>query len=810
MGPWGGAGVSLDSRDDHRSRGAGRYNRLTSVFVAAWFVLAGCARPTAAPTLAPPFEPTLTPGVTPPPTLAAATATLPATAVPASTGTTAPAPQFSGLTVPLVERSAQAAASLKNAGGGNFTLVTGDYQLDFGPAALPSAVLLTRAGSSVGLALLPLGADYNLLAHVTRIVGLDDPVRPGVRLVGSVDWADFSLWIWVYPHNPGLVYYHFELARRADVPPGSVAPEWTFVDPTSGAEAAAGFSPYAEKSEFASPSFYGQVGALDSTLLAWVDVTRLTPFIQATHFSPNALPVRQGRKFGSNFGSSDLGRLPLNTSTPLYDGYIYLAPGTPADEAGMFLRYLQQVADIYDVIGHPDDPLPDWQDLARRSLTDLQDPDTWVKLNGKRYWRAYVADTRQSAEAITQLDVGLGAARYAARYGPSDLTQSILGDVLAGAGDFYNPAYGLVQNSGPLAVSGNQTRGDTWYELGHALKLAELGLLGYDSAAKLARDSQAAWISFAHAVNYKFPQFYTFNTWKGTGQEPDAGGGYALYMLRMADLGCGQPCVQEAESAVRAFPGHGFAFSYETHMTAMSALAAAELADRTHDDSWLAYANGPIANLLRLSWIYEADFGQNTVAHTFFGLGPTQRSGVITAKEQYEAWIYLSEFLRRAHGRIDPSVEKLLAEFCYHSLITLANSLPPRLAAGQATQHPAAYQTVATNRLDLYIPLEDMRDGQNQWGAIGQEVYGAGMAPTFAALAYVALAPGVTLYSGYPVAKVDGLSVTFTGVPGSFAPVSVSAVASVMDAQGRLVKTDACRQGLCFLAEGGGTYAMKP
>ena len=102
-------------------------------------------------------------------------------------------------------------------------------------------------------------------------------------------------------------------------------------------------------------------------------------------------------------------------------------------------------------------------------------------------------------------------------------------------------------------------------------------------------------------------------------------------------------------------------------MTAMSALAAAELADRTHDDSWLAYANGPIANLLRLSWIYEADCGATTGAHTFFGLGPTQRSGVITAKEQYEAWIYLSEFLRRAHGRIDPSVEKLLVEFCYHS-----------------------------------------------------------------------------------------------------------------------------------------------
>lgn len=805
---------------EHLLSGTGRYKRLARFVVTGGLLLAACAAPTSAPTT----QPTLTPSATPPLSVVAATAMLatsaPSTAVLAGTATAGtptlgtatavPLPDYSRLDVPLTQRSAAASASLKITNGNSPVLVTGEFQLDFGPALPSSAVLLTRAGSAVGLALQPLGADFNLLAHVTRTIALTDLTRPGVQLDGSAGWADFSLWVWVYPHNPGLVYYHLELIRRADVPAGSVAPEWTFVDPARGAEAAAGYSPYAEKSEFASPSFYGQVAGLDSTLLAWTDVTGLAPFITATHFSPNALPVRQGRHFGSNFSSSDLQRLPLNMSTPVYDGYLYLAPGTPADEPAMFQRYLQQVADVYDVIGRPADPLPDWQDLARHSLTDLQAPDTWVMLNGKRYWRAYVADTRHSAEAITQLDVGLGAARYAARYGPGPLTQSILDDVLAGIGDFYNPAYRLMQNSGPLAISGNQTRGDTWYELGHALKLAELGLLGYDAAAKLARESQAAWMDYAHAVNYKFPQFYTFNTWKGTGQEPDAGGAYALYMLRLADLGCGQPCVAEAEAAVRAFPSHGFAFSYETHMTAMSALAAAELADRTGDDRWLADADGPIANLLRLSWIYESDFGQGPATPTFFGLGPTQRSGVITAKEQYEAWIYLSQFLRRAHGRIDPSVEKLVAEFCYHTLVTLANSLPPRLPAGLATQHPAAYPTVSANRLDLYIPLEDMRDGQNQWGVIGQEVYGAGMAPTLAALAYVQLAPGVTLYSAYPLAKVDQLNVTLAGVAGSFAPVSVSGVTSVTDARGQPVPTTVCGTAVCFEAEGAASYQMKP
>ena len=717
---------------------------------------------------------------------------------------------YTSLKLPIARRSEQPAAVLREATNNSFTLTTGDYRIDFGLAAIPDTILLSRAGSTVAIALRPLGDDLGPLEHVSEIREIDDPARPGVRLAGSTGWADFTLWIWVYPHNPGLVRYHLELVRLAELPPGSIEPEWTFVDASSAVETAAGYEGYADKAAFASPSFYGYIAGLDSTLLHWVDITRLNPFIEATRFSPGGLPARQGRQFGHTFGRSDLNRIPLKTRLPVYDGYLYLATDAPAGEEAMFLRYLQQVADIYDLIAHPTDGLPDWQDLARRSLADLQDPDTWVELDSQRYWRAYVSDTRQSAEAITQFDVGLGAARYIDRYGEDPLAATIREDVLAGLPNFYNPDFGLIQNSGPLAISGSQGRGDTWYELGHALKAAELGLLGYETGTTLALDSQASWMEFAQAVEHRFPRFYTFNTWKGTEREPDAAGGYALYMFRLADLGCGDPCLAEAQAAVEAMPGHAFSFSYETHMTAMSALAAAELADRTGDDGWLAYSYGPIANLLRLSWLYEIDYGQAAAAHTFFGLAPTQRSAVITPKEQYEAWIYLTEFLRRTHGRIDPSVEKLVAEFCYRSLVTMADSLPPRLSPGVATAHPAAYSTVQANRLDLYIPLEDMRDGLSEWGAIGQEVYGAGMAPTFAALAYVEILPGLTVYSGYPLAEFDGQSVTISGVPGSFAPAIVTGATSVTNLLGNPVNTQTCGEGLCFEIEGGGIYALHP
>jgi hypothetical protein len=288
-----------------------------------------------------------------------------------------------------------------------------------------------------------------------------------------------------------------------------------------------------------------------------------------------------------------------------------------------------------------------------------------------------------------------------------------------------------------------------------------------------------------------------------------AAGGYALYMLRLADLDCGEPCVAQAEAAVRAYPGAGFNFAYETHMTAMAALAAEQLADRTGDDTWLRAADGPIANLLRLSWIYEGDYGAGAATTTFFGLAPTQRAGAITPKEQYEAWIYLSEFLRRAHGRLDPGLEKLVAEFCYRTLVAMASSLPPLLPAGVATEHPSAYSTVASNRLDLYIPLEDLRDPGSAWGVIGQEVYGAGLAPTFAALAYVALSPTVTVYSGYPLAAHTAAEFTLTGVPGTFVPVTVFGVAGVSAADGQALPTTICGTGLC-LRQRRRTYVVQP
>ena len=358
-----------------------------------------------------------------------------------------------------------------------FRLTSGPYAMTFADGVL---LISPDAGSQVGLDLSPLGwGKLALLPHVQQVT---NDGAGGAQLTGDANWGAFRLRLRA-PGPPGLFHYRLDLIRHEEPPPGQVEPEWRFVDLATGEGVSGHLDLYAAPAPLAAPILYGYSQALDSTLLYWLDLSELNPFMQAAHYTPSATPGRRGHTLGHNLSITDLRALPVGEAMPIYDSYVYLAPGEPDDEVAMFRRYLDQVSAIYDLIAVPEDPLPDWADLGRRTLADLEDPDTWVELDGQRYWRAYVGDTRQSAELITQLDVGLAAARHAARYGEG---AELAAEISRGLPNFYNPRFKMAQNDGPLSVTGDQRRGDTWYELGHALKLAEWGLMGNEPAQQLA------------------------------------------------------------------------------------------------------------------------------------------------------------------------------------------------------------------------------------------------------------------------------------------------------------------------------------
>jgi hypothetical protein len=740
------------------------------------------------------------------------------------------------LPMPLIPRASSDQTVLLEEGLG---FETGTYRMEF----TGDRFLIYPQSNHTALALtLPGGEELNMLAEATNIESLETEAGERIVLTGLSGWgADFQITLYVYPHHPGLIRWRMELVRNG-TPPAGPEPELQFVDRSTGEEAKGLLQIYADRAPMAAPHLYAYSEALDSTIFYWEDLTALNPFMQAAHFTPSATPRRQGQRFGHHFSLSDLKNQPRHKATPLYDSYLYLIPGEPLDEDDMFTRYLHNLSDIYDLIAVPEDLLVGWlfpydipegalnpppaiQDLT---LNDLKNGKNWVTLDGKRYLRAYVSDTRQSAEAITQLDVYSALTRYKMRFGDvPDYYQ----DLRAVIPDFFNSDFGpagMFQNSGPISLTGPQERGDTWYELGHALKVAELALWDPDDVEllDLALRSGETWIDFAHTVDYVFPRFYIFNSWTGIEREPDVAGGYAYFMLLLHEITGAEHFLDEARMALNALDGYGFLFSYETHMTALTAAAAARMYQFEKEPLYLDVINRAVANLMRLSWIWECDYGwmgpwdfdetlgealwaTGASGRTFFGLNPTQQSAVITPKEQYEAWIYLIETLRRLHGVLDPSVEKLVAEFVKHTLLTIPGSLPPFIPEGAASEHPAAYETVSENDLSLYIPLEDLRDGWELSGVIGQEIYGAGMAPAMATQAVTEIAPGITIYSGYPVVEVIGLKITFAGTSGTFAPTVVVGIRGVHDARGAVVDTQPCGIAVCFKVEGGVTYALK-
>ncbi|NIM92204.1 MAG: hypothetical protein GTO18_00605 [Anaerolineales bacterium] len=743
--------------------------------------------------------------------------------------------RYRRLPMPLIPRASTDQTSFLVDGIG---LQTGSYRVEYAG----DRFFIYPQNDQEALALtLPGGDALNMMGNDPEIESIETDAGERIILTGQSDWgADFQITFHIYPYHPGLIRWRMEIIRN-EAPPAGAKPELQFVDRTTGEETKGQLEVYADRAPLAAPHLYAYSETLDSTLFYWVDLTALNPFMEAARYTPTATPRRMGQRFGHQFSKVDLMNQPQHSPVPLYDCFLYLMPSEPADEDEMFTRYLHNLSDIYDLITVPDDPLFGWlmpyeipegamnlppaiQDLT---ILDLANEENWVMVDGKRYLRAYVGDTRQSAEAITQLDVYSALTRYKLGFGDAP---DYYHDLRATIPEFFNPDFGpegMFQNSGPISLTGAQGRGDTWYELGHAIKVTELAI--WDPEDRELRDlamrSGDAWIDFAHTVDYDFPRFYSFNTWEGIEREPDAGGGYAYLMLLLHDLTGEDHYVNEARASLKKLEGYGFSLSYETHMTALTAAAAARLYQLDQDSMYLEIINRAVANLMRLSWIWECDYGWMgedigettskmvwgiTSPRTFFGLTPTQRGAVITPKEQYEAWTYLIETLQRLHGVLDPDVEKLIAEFVKHTLLTIPWSLPPLLPDGAATEHPAAYESVAENDLSLFIPLEDLRDGWDLSGAIGQQIYGSGMAPAMAAQAVIEIVPGITLFSGYPLIKAEDLIITFAGVSGTFSPVVVVGVSEVQDFGGRTADSEACGNALCFQAEGGSTYYLVP
>jgi len=530
----------------------------------------------------------------------------------------------------------------------------------------------------------------------------------------------------VFINHPGLFQWQCSLSGAAGINIPNGAAECTFFDRERNYTVSSNLLSWVQQAPFAAglASGYDPL-ALQGTLLYFQDFTSLNDYFTLQRTAPRECVRCTSTGFGFERPG---GNRPLRSEpTILTNGWLFLAPGKPASESAMAEGFISALADIYALIPKPAIGETDWKEITGGLLADLDDERCLSTVHGQRFLRSYVGVPRlDNAEAITQLDVLVALRRFEEVHGEVSALDDHLADNLW---QFYNTRLNTMVNDAP---NEGVYEGDSWYALHIHLGLARLARMGDGSARTLLFLSLPKLMRFARSVNYDFPVFFRYTDDSAiSGHEYDVAGAYVYLMLDAWQLSGSEEYLQEAKLAAEHIAGHGFEYIYEAHMTAATCAALARLFRITSESRYLELSYMPFANLIAISWLWECDYGYAAEYSTFFGLSPMAGAAVITPMEQHQSWSYLREYRQLAASGLPAGLLQLLDGFIAYTPAVMKYTLPPFLPAAALVTGPTIYDS--WNVPGFHIPLEDLREGWQKSGSLGQQIYGAGASLIFAA-----------------------------------------------------------------------------
>ena len=431
--------------------------------------------------------------------------------------------------------------------------------------------------------------------------------------------------------------------------------------------------------------------------------------------------------------------LAAGKSYTLSDAFIVFSEEVPADEAAMVRQYLNLLAEVYLALPKPATNYIHWPDILGKGLKDLIDsPGCWVQLDGHHYFNAYVSDYVTPPEIMVQLAVLLPLLDYV-EWSGAEL--EVMKKVKAGLPSFYSEKYGTIMRWHPKAadtLEGEEEQKqplvmDSWYLHHPLLNLSRLALKGDKVASKLFLDSLEFSIRVAHHFNYKWPVFYKVDTLEvvkaetqpGKGGEKDVPGLYAHVMLQAWELTGEKRYLTEAEKAAMHLRGQGFDLFYQANNTAFSAGAMLRLYKITKKEIYRELSYLCLAGVFNNVKLWDCDYGYGKNFPTFFALFPLNDAPYTAVYEEQEVFCALHDYLRHAQDiEILPSVRLLITEYVRY-LVDRAAYYYPTMLPKEMLQEKPKIGEVDPN---LWIALEDLHDGWEKSGQVGQEVYGAGNA----------------------------------------------------------------------------------
>lgn len=466
------------------------------------------------------------------------------------------------------------------------------------------------------------------------------------------------------------------------------------------------------------------------------NLTALSDYAQATETSMGAAVGGTWPEMGFRLPAALEKPLPAGKPVIVSDAFVVLSEDIPQDVTAVTVAYLDFLAAVYPLLPRPETSYNDWPSIAARGLEDLRNnKGCWTQAEGKSYLNAYVCDYDTPPEVMVQLAVLVPLTEY---FEWQEADDPILDTIREGLPAFYDDKIGSLTRWLPslrhrLDQSEEQKKEhvmDSWYLHHPLMNLSRLAERGDTRAEKLVAGSLDYVIKVARHFGYEWPIFYKMDTLEvikaeagpGKGGEKDVPGAYAHLMLQARDRTGDTRYFDEAVKAAKKLEGLGFEIFYQANNTAFSAATLLRMYKETGNEKYLDLSYTCIACLFRNMQLWEGRYGNGRHYSRFFSIYPLSDAPYIAPYEELEVYAALTYYLRHSLDvDIRPSVRLLIAEFVRYFVYRMPFYYPSNLPGEVVSEE------VKTGEIDssLLIPLEDLRDGWEKSGQVGQEVYGA-------------------------------------------------------------------------------------
>ncbi|MCE3295714.1 MAG: hypothetical protein K0R65_1428 [Crocinitomicaceae bacterium] len=448
------------------------------------------------------------------------------------------------------------------------------------------------------------------------------------------------------------------------------------------------------------------------------------------------------------------------------DAYIVCSTDIPGDETEISTSYLEYLSNVYLKLPKPPVVYHDWPGTAEKSLDGLTThKGCWTFHKGHSYLSAYVSDYKTPPESMVQLAVLIPLMEYAEWQGEKP---PVIETLKASIPNFYDSRYGTIVRWLPamysqLDQSEEQKKEDvmdSWYLYHPLMNLVKLARTGDAEARRVLLASMEFTIRVAKHFDYEWPVFYHMHTLEavkeetepGKGGEKDVPGSYAHLMLEVWELTGEDRFLREAAKAAKKLKGLGMELFYQANNTAFAAGALVRLYKESGDEDYLKQSYVCIAALVKNMQLWECRYGHSAHYPNFFSIFPLNNAPYTAAYEEFEVYTAIHAYLQETKNlKILPALNILLPEFIKYAVHRMPYYYPPLLPEDMLAPE------VKTGEIDpnLWMPLEDLYDGWDNAGQVGQEVYGAGTPFGVVPRQYFKFRqPGLLLFIDYPVSSL--------------------------------------------------------